>query len=183
MTAIYAGLISLGGAIIVALIAWYIAARTVPETPSGQVIPALYRIRFRYFLILLAVLLVALVATIPLAPYVSEKAAPPDLVVDATGHMWYWDITLLKGDMEAAGSGEVVIPEGALVEFRVQAADVNHGFGLYDDAGNLLAQVQAMPGYANRLRYRFDAAGTYQILCLEYCGMAHHAMISNITVE
>jgi heme/copper-type cytochrome/quinol oxidase subunit 2 len=44
------------------------------------------------------------------------------------------------------------------VEFQVTSADVNHGFGIYDRSGRLLAQTQAMPGITNRLVYTFSGA-------------------------
>jgi cytochrome c oxidase subunit 2 len=40
-----------------------------------------------------------------------------------------------------------------------------------------------MPGYVNKLRVRFPAAGDYEVLCLEYCGVAHHAMRTVIRVR
>lgn len=183
MIAMYAGLITLLGTIVIGLIAWYLATHTSPEAPSAKVSAGLYRIRFRYFLILVAVLVASFFLTASLAPYPSHRPAQPDLAVNATAHMWYWEISI-EGNPVQAGSGEpVVIPAGSVVEFRVTSADVNHGFGLYNGAGQLLAQTQAMPGYVNRLRYRFDKPGNYRILCMEYCGIAHHAMVSNLQVK
>jgi cytochrome c oxidase subunit 2 len=75
------------------------------------------------------------------------------------------------------------LPSGALIEFRVTSLDVNHGFGLYGPDGRLVAQTQAMPGYVNRLRVRLDRPRAYLILCLEYCGLAHHAMRAEVTVR
>lgn len=69
------------------------------------------------------------------------------------------------------------------VEFRVTSSDVNHGFGIYNAAGTLLTQVQAMPGYTNRLLYTFHQPGLYSILCLEYCGVGHQVMVSQFKVE
>jgi cytochrome c oxidase subunit 2 len=46
----------------------------------------------------------------------------------------------------------------------------------------IVAQTQAMPGYTNVLRYTFTEAGTYRVLCLEYCGAAHHVMAADIKV-
>jgi cytochrome c oxidase subunit 2 len=40
-----------------------------------------------------------------------------------------------------------------------------------------------MPGYVNRLRVRFDRAGTYRVMCLEFCGMSHHAMKGVVEVK
>ena len=49
--------------------------------------------------------------------------------------------------------------------------------------GALLTQVQAMPGYTNRLIYRFDRTGTYTVRCLEYCGIFHHFMLTKFIVR
>jgi len=40
-----------------------------------------------------------------------------------------------------------------------------------------------MPGYVNRLRVHFERAGTYTVLCLEYCGMGHHRMRGVVDVK
>jgi cytochrome c oxidase subunit 2 len=69
------------------------------------------------------------------------------------------------------------------VVFRVTGADVNHGFGVYNENLELVTQVQAMPGYTNKLVYTFDQPGKYRILCLEYCGLAHHAMMGELNVK
>lgn len=71
---------------------------------------------------------------------------------------------------------------GEPVEFHITSDDVNHGFGIYDKDMNLLAQTQAMPEYTNNVYYTFSEPGTYQILCMEYCGLGHHLMIGEITV-
>jgi cytochrome c oxidase subunit 2 len=91
-------------------------------------------------------------------------------VIRAAGHQWRWELS----------KTEVVA--GKPVEFHVTGADVNHGFGIYDPQLRLVAQTQAMPGYTNVLRHTFAQPGTYRILCLEYCGLAHHAMMSELTV-
>ncbi|PXV76312.1 hypothetical protein [Nitrosomonas eutropha] len=75
------------------------------------------------------------------------------------------------------------VKSGQPVEFQVSAADVNHGFGIYDENLVLIAQTQAMPGYTNKLIHTFDKPGKFKILCLEYCGLAHHVMITELTVE
>ncbi len=68
------------------------------------------------------------------------------------------------------------------IEFDITSNDVNHGFGLYDPQGNLVGQVQAMPGYVNHLIFTFHEPGTYTVRCLELCCMPHFAMESQITV-
>ena len=66
--------------------------------------------------------------------------------------------------------------------FNVTSGDVNHGLGVYDPSMRMVGQAQAMPGYVNRLAVTLDRPGTYKLLCMEYCGLVHHAMVSELTV-
>lgn len=91
-------------------------------------------------------------------------------VVDVVGYQWYWTLS------------ETRLTAGEPVEFRVSSGDVNHGFAIYDSENRLLTQTQAMPGYTNKLLYTFEQPGRYQILCLEYCGVAHHVMRAELEV-
>lgn len=102
-------------------------------------------------------------------PYSSDTVAGA-VVVEATGHQWAWELT------------PATVPAGQPVEIRVTGADVNHGFGVYDTNDRLVTQTQAMPGFTNVIRYTFTTPGTYRILCLEYCGLGHHTMVSQLTV-
>ncbi len=127
-----------------------------------------YRFRTILFGALVLIGLPASIWLLRITPYAAAPAGAQ--VVNATGAQWYWDLD----------RDEVVA--GQPVQFNVTSTDVNHGFGLYDESGRLMAQVQAMPGYVNRLTYVFETPGVYRVLCLEYCGWAHHDMISEITV-
>lgn len=82
------------------------------------------------------------------------------------------------------------VQAGRQVEFRARSRDVQHGFGIYDGT-KLLAQVQvpgnepgaeAATGAEQRLLYTFDEPGTYEVLCLEFCGVQHHNMTSTFEV-
>ena len=100
-------------------------------------------------------------------PYATGAAAA-DVVVQATGHQWAWTVS------------PDTVPVGKTVEIRVTGTDVNHGFGLYDATNRLITQTQAMPGFTNVIRHTFTAPGKYRVLCLEYCGLGHHTMFSQI---
>ncbi|HEX7383485.1 MAG TPA: hypothetical protein VF291_04185 [Burkholderiaceae bacterium] len=101
----------------------------------------------------------------PMTAYASAATTlAPAKVVEAVGHQWRWELS------------DDTVPVGRPVEFRVAASDVNHGFAIYRDATHLVAQTQAMPGFVNRLRVTFEHPGEYEVLCLEYCGVAHHGM-------
>ncbi len=130
-----------------------------------------YSLRTKFFWFLVVTLIPAGLYTLTDLPYPKANAETGvDHVVDVVGYQWRWEIS--KTEFRA---GETVL-------FRVSSADVNHGFGLYDPNLRLVAQVQSMPGYTNSMRHTFDKPGTYKALCMEYCGTAHHGMISDIQV-
>lgn len=133
-----------------------------------------YRIRTRLFWALMLTLGPAMIYNLIDLPYDAARAnvgASAEVqLVDAVGYQWRWE---LSRDRLATGQP---------VEFRITSADVNHGFGIYDTHMRLVAQAQAMPGYTNKLRHTFTEAGTYRILCMEYCGVAHHNMIAELRV-
>lgn len=139
------------------------------------------------FLLSLAVILgIFLILTLPRLPYPVE-AASPEQVVNVVGKQYAFSLTAGPGPQSLEAwdrdfSPVAEVRAGTLVEFRVRTLDVNHGFSIYTPDGRLLAQTQAMPGYVNRLRVRFDAPGTYPVRCLEFCGMSHHAMKGVIEV-
>jgi cytochrome c oxidase subunit 2 len=75
------------------------------------------------------------------------------------------------------------VERGKEVEFQVTSDDVNHGFAIYRNKTKLITQTQAMPGFVNKLRVTFDEPGEYEVMCLEYCGLSHHAMNATIYVR
>jgi cytochrome c oxidase subunit 2 len=122
-------------------------------------------IRRWLFLALLVLGIGATAATLSPFPIPNQHAsAQARHVVKVVGHQWGWQLD--PSPIEA----------GVPVEFQVTSADVNHGFGIYDASGRLLAQTQAMPGVTNRLVHTFTQPGRYRVLCLEYCGLVHYDM-------
>ena len=105
------------------------------------------------------------------ASYARSSASGAQVqVIEAKGYQWRWELSRNR------------VAVGQPVEFHVTSADINHGFAIYDTDMHLVVQTQAMPGYINKLNYTFSKKGTYKILCLEYCGVAHHNMITEIEV-
>ena len=110
-------------------------------------------------------------ATLMNLPYAASESVGSDAMhVEAMGYQWYWEISATEAKV------------GQPVVFHVKSADVHHGFGLYDASMRLVAQTQAIPGYTNELVHVFNNPGTYQILCLEFCGVAHHQMKAEFRV-
>lgn len=186
MIAWYAGIVTLVGTVAIVLIAWFVASRHVPQAPVESVVPRVYRARGWYFLVLLAVLIVVSAVTLSRLPYPQAEAQEPAVTVRVVGRMWAWELqppTAPGGTAAAPEAQELVLPAGQPVEFDVTSEDVNHGLGIYDEAGHLFAQTQAMPGYTNRLRLVFAQPGRYHVMCLEYCGLAHHTMFAAFQVK
>src|SRR5512138_766098 len=88
--------------------------------------------------------------------------------VQARGYQWYWELSKTE------------LPVGKPIEFQVTSADVNHGFSIYDANMRSVTQTQARPGVTNVLRHTFQEPGTYRILRLEYCGVGHHTIMTEL---
>lgn len=134
-----------------------------------------YRIRAKLFWALVLALGPAMIYNLADLPYSASYArtnasGAQVQVIEAKGYQWRWELSSTR------------IAVGQPVEFRVTSADINHGFAIYDTEMHLVAQTQAMPGYTNRLNTTFSKKGTYKIMCLEYCGVAHHDMMTELTV-
>jgi cytochrome c oxidase subunit II len=159
-------------AALAALFAWVAAGADVALTNYGPTIASAYRLRGWLFAVALLVLLGFSYRSLIELPYVSFLPRPMGPVESAfaTGEQWAWAVS------------PNAFRVGQTVEFQVTSKDVNHGFALYDPGMRIVAQTQAMPGYTNILRYTFSQPGTYHVLCLEFCGLAHHDMKADITV-
>ena len=76
------------------------------------------------------------------------------------------------------------IEAGKPVRFSGKAMDTQHGFAVYHPDGRLLFTMLMMPGLTKptTVIHTFKDPGTYKVRCLEYCGIAHHAMQDELTV-
>jgi cytochrome c oxidase subunit II len=156
----------------IAVVFLWVAAGARRKADAEAVQRRAYRLRAGWFWLLIVVIAVASVTTLRALPYPdSQPQAASRVIVRATGAQWAWTIE---------GPDLVV---GKPVEFQVTSTDVNHGFGIYNPTMEMMAQTQAMPGYVNRLRLTFIEPGTYHILCLEYCGLVHHQMMTDLVVK
>ena len=124
-----------------------------------------------FWVLLIAGGIITVITTLDL-PYAATRGdiSGDSLQVDVEGSQWYWKLS-----QHQAAAGQSVV-------FNVTATDVNHGLALYDPQMNVLSQTQAMPGYTNSLELTLEQPGKYQLMCMEYCGTAHHAMVSEFQV-
>jgi len=170
MTIFYASTVTL--LVIATIVLVTIAVAKSGSRKDDGITRTIYKVRTFYFAALSLCIVIVLVLTLgtEAVPYPSFQTGEADLKVDAIGTTWNWELERTE------------LPVGKVIEFHVRSEDVTHGFGIYDENGRLLTQVQAMPGYTNKLRYRFEKPGIYHVLCMEYCGRAHHMMMTEFRV-
>ncbi len=81
------------------------------------------------------------------------------------------------------GDYEIRLPEGGIqvqvgkyVEFVATTDDVTYGFGVFRQDGTLVFQQQVLPGRQNRIIWKFDQPGLYDVRSTEYSGPRHSDM-------
>ncbi len=93
-------------------------------------------------------------------------APPPGSDIYLMGQMWLWyPVLRLQQDAEYT--------------LHLSSVDVNHGFNLYPFNVNF----QVVPGYDYALSITPTEAGDFRVVCNEFCGVGHHAMLGRIIVD
>ncbi len=62
---------------------------------------------------------------------------------------------------------------------HITSIDYNHGFSLQPANIN----IQMVPGFEHVITVTPNEAGTYSLICNEYCGFGHHRMVSRLYVK
>jgi cytochrome c oxidase subunit 2 len=73
----------------------------------------------------------------------------------------------------------VELEAGKTYRLHLSSMDYQHGFSLQPENIN----VQVLPGYEHVLKVTPNRAGSYAILCNEFCGIGHHKMVSKLYVK
>jgi cytochrome c oxidase subunit 2 len=171
----------LAGAMTIIFTLIYYSSKNAELSDTGMANPL--KKRFWFILILTVIIAIFTSVTLPNSPYYLFADQTPKKVVHVSAMQFTFFLSEKAIDPKSPKGEAIELPVNELVEFRVTSLDVNHGFAIYNAKNELITQTQAMPGYVNRLRYKFSKPGTYNIFCLEYCGMAHQAMRSSFIVK
>jgi len=75
--------------------------------------------------------------------------------------------------------GTIEVPAGAKINFKATSKDVVHGIQIPGTNANMMV----MPGHANTVSHTFKEPGEYLIICNEYCGIGHQAMMGKVIVN
>ena len=73
-------------------------------------------------------------------------------------------------------AGGIEAKAGEYVEFVATSKDVTYGLGVFRQDGTMVFQMQVIPGHENRIVWKFDAPGTYDVRSTEYSGPQHSKM-------
>ena len=107
-----------------------------------------------------------------------EAASPSNaLHIRVTGEQWLWDYTYTDPKYRAnggpgVGSTILELPINTPIQFTVTSIDVQHSFWLPE----LGVKEDAVPGQLNTATVTADKLGTYQVRCMELCGVYHSYM-------
>lgn len=114
-------------------------------------------------------------ASLKFIPWATASAVintEPEVQIDFTAKSWAYDISNRQ------------IEVGKPVRFSGRSTDTQHGFAIYHPDGRVLFTMLMMPNTTKptTATYTFTEPGKYKVRCLEYCGIAHHAMQDELTV-
>jgi cytochrome c oxidase subunit 2 len=70
----------------------------------------------------------------------------------------------------------IQVAANKFVEFTASSKDVTYGFGVFRADGKMVFQMQVLPGRENKILWKFDAPGAYDIRSTEYSGPKHPEM-------
>ena len=174
-------LVSIAVVVIIALMLWIGVRRNSVQLANAEIrgiapaTGATGLVWIRNGLLLSALpLLVALVWTMVTLAAVSGPPASPALVIDVTGHQWWWEVTYDNADPSQIFStaNEIHVPAGQKVLVRLHGADVIHSFWV----PKLTGKTDTIPGQTNLAWLEAAAPGRYFGQCTEYCGLQHAHM-------
>jgi cytochrome c oxidase subunit 2 len=124
-----------------------------------------------WLVIMVVVLFALLMGTIFYVPY-GDTAGARGQFVRVTGVQYAWAVDVAQ---------PIVVDRP--VTFVARSRDVAHGFGVYNPKGTLIFQAQVVADHVQKIVHTFTEPGTYEVLCLEYCGAGHHEMVSEFEVK
>lgn len=135
-----------------------------------------------YTIIVLILVIVFASSTLGLLPYpYAHSSIKQTMVVDVQAVRFQFCIAS-SPNWGTQCQADLVIPAGSIVLFNVTSLDVTHDFAIYSSSGQIVDQVQVLPGYYDSIIYQFSKAGKYYIRCLEFCGWGHFGMVSQLNI-
>jgi cytochrome c oxidase subunit 2 len=107
-----------------------------------------------------------------------EEPADNAIKVQVFAQQYAWSFGF-PGKGNAFSEGELHVPLGRQVQFKMHAQDVIHSFWVPE----WRIKKDAVPGITTTATVTPDRAGTYQLICTELCGIGHATMRATVVVE
>lgn len=158
--------------VLIAAVFLWVAISSKQKQEYAPIIKKWYKARSIYGILLVVAMLLVTIYTLRELPFNKPSHVEGADVIAVEAEAFQFGFELDKTEYKV----------GDTVQFNVTTRDVTHGFGVYNPEMEMIAQTQAMPEYSNTIYVTFDEPGTYKVLCLEYCGLAHHLMSTEFTV-
>ena len=111
----------------------------------------------------------------------SELARKNGVVIELTGHQWWWEVRYDNVDASSifTTANEIHIPVGVPVTISLKAGDVIHSFWV----PNLHGKKDLIPGKISTIWIQADQPGVFRGQCAEYCGLQHAHMALWVIAE
>jgi cytochrome c oxidase subunit 2 len=103
-----------------------------------------------------------------------KKVPEGAMVVKVISRQWSWLFEYENGIKDT----QLRVPVGKPVKLLLTSQDVIHGF--YLPAFRI--KQDAVPGMTNYLWFQPTQAGTFDVMCSQYCGLEHSHMLTKILV-
>jgi cytochrome c oxidase subunit 2 len=160
------------------LMFWYVIRRKSVVEPGPSATPRgkLARLEGVWLAVVFVVFVGVNLASLRFMPTIAAARAAtsgePLQEISFTAKSWGYDLSSRQ------------IETGRPVRFSGKSSDTQHGFAVYHPDGSLLFTMMMIPGLARptTLIHTFKDPGKYKVRCLEYCGIAHHGMMDELTV-
>ncbi|MDX5402159.1 MAG: cytochrome c oxidase subunit II [Rhodobacterales bacterium] len=106
------------------------------------------------------------------------RAYDDALVIDVTGHQYWWDVVYDPDGAAIREANELVLPLDRPVTLRLHAEDVIHSFWV----PSLSGKMDMVPGRVNTLTVTATETGIFRGQCAEFCGVSHPRMAFEVRV-
>jgi cytochrome c oxidase subunit 2 len=126
-------------------------------------------------------LLITLIWTMVALAKVVGPPRNPAVVLDVTGHQWWWEVRYNSDQPSQTfeTANEIHIPVGVPVLVRLHGGDVIHSFWV----PKLSGKTDAIPGQINLSWMQARQPGRYRGACSEFCGSQHANMAFEVVAE
>jgi len=126
-------------------------------------------------------LFITLVWTMVTLAATGGPPARPGLVLEVTGHQWWWEVRYdaAEPDQIFSTANEIHIPIKTRVLVKLHGADVIHSFWV----PKLTGKTDTIPGQTNLAWLEAQAPGRYFGQCTEYCGVQHAHMALEVVAQ